>query len=55
MRFERVLVVTAHPDDPEFLAGGTIATLVRDASEVTDVKARGVTDAEGFDPIALSG
>ena len=34
---ERVMVVTAHPDDPEFGAGGTIATLVKDGLEVTYV------------------
>jgi LmbE family N-acetylglucosaminyl deacetylase len=32
---ERVMVVTAHPDDPEFGAGGTIANLVRDGCQVT--------------------
>jgi LmbE family N-acetylglucosaminyl deacetylase len=32
---ERVLVVTAHPDDPEFAAGGTIAKLVKEGCEVT--------------------
>jgi LmbE family N-acetylglucosaminyl deacetylase len=34
---ERVMVVTAHPDDPEFGAGGTIAKLVNEGREVTYV------------------
>ncbi len=34
---DRVMVVTAHPDDPEFGAGGTIAKLVKEGREVTYV------------------
>ena len=30
----RILVVMAHPDDPEFAAGGTIAQWVREGPEV---------------------
>ncbi|PYM17285.1 MAG: PIG-L family deacetylase [Candidatus Rokuibacteriota bacterium] len=33
----RVLVVTAHPDDPEFAAGGTIAKLVKEGRDVAYV------------------
>ena len=33
----RAMVVTAHPDDPEFLAGGTVAWLVKEGREVTYV------------------
>ena len=36
-KIERVLVVTAHPDDSEFGAGGAIAKLVKDGCEVTYV------------------
>ena len=31
------MVVTAHPDDPEFLAGGTVAKLVKEGREVAYV------------------
>jgi LmbE family N-acetylglucosaminyl deacetylase len=34
MRFERALVVFAHPDDAEFLCGGTIARWTEDGIEV---------------------
>src|SRR5262249_9281205 len=34
---ERVMVITAHPDDSEFGAGGTVAKHVKDGREVTYV------------------
>jgi LmbE family N-acetylglucosaminyl deacetylase len=34
---QRVMVVTAHPDDPEFGAGGTVAKLAREGKEITYV------------------
>jgi len=37
MPTQRVMVVTAHPDDSEFGAAGTVAKLVRDGCEVTYV------------------
>ncbi len=45
----RVLVVTAHPDDVDFGAAGTVAGLVRDGVEVTYCI---ITDGDagGFDP-----
>ncbi len=36
-KIERVMVVTAHPDDSEFGAGGTIAKLIKEGCEVTYV------------------
>jgi len=33
----RVLVIAAHPDDPDFLAGGTVARLVQEGREVAYV------------------
>src|SRR2546430_645761 len=33
----RVMFIAAHPDDPEFLAGGTIAGMVKDGCEVSYV------------------
>src|ERR1700674_4427148 len=33
--YERALIVTAHPDDAEFLAGGTIAKLCDVGMDVT--------------------
>jgi LmbE family N-acetylglucosaminyl deacetylase len=36
-KIERVMVITAHPDDAEFGAGGTIAKLVKQGREVTYV------------------
>jgi LmbE family N-acetylglucosaminyl deacetylase len=48
-KFDRVLVVSAHPDDPEFSAGGSVAKLAMDGAEVTYVI---VTDGSqgGEDP-----
>src|SRR6266496_4514521 len=34
---ERVMVITAHPDDSEFGAAGTVAKLVKEGREVTYV------------------
>ena len=34
-KFKKVLVVSAHPDDPDFGAGGTIAKLAKDGARVT--------------------
>lgn len=36
-RIERAMVVTAHPDDSEFGAGGTVAKLTRQGVEITYV------------------
>jgi len=34
-RIQRVMVITAHPDDSEFGAGGTVAKLAREGKQVT--------------------
>src|SRR5258708_40353317 len=34
-KFKNVLVVSAHPDDPDFGSGGTIAKLAKDCARVT--------------------
>jgi len=34
-RIQRVMVITAHPDDSEFGAGGTVAKFVKEGHEVT--------------------
>lgn len=46
---ERILVVTAHPDDVDFGAAGTVASWVADGAEVTYLI---ITDGDagGFDP-----
>jgi len=36
-RVERVMVIMAHPDDPEFGAGGTVAKWVREGKEIVYV------------------
>ena len=36
-QIERVMLITAHPDDSEFGAGGTVARLARDGREITYV------------------
>jgi LmbE family N-acetylglucosaminyl deacetylase len=48
-KYDRVLVVSAHPDDPEFSAGGSVAKLAKDGAQVTYVI---VTDGSqgGEDP-----
>jgi len=34
---DRVMVIAAHPDDPEFLAGGTVARLAKEGREIAYV------------------
>lgn len=34
-RFERIMVITAHPDDMEFMCGGTIAKHAQQGAEIT--------------------
>src|SRR6478736_4197507 len=48
-KFERVMVVSAHPDDPEFSAGGSVARMAKNGAKVTYVI---VTDGSqgGEDP-----
>ena len=49
-QFERALVATAHPDDVDFGAAGTVARLVQDGVEVTYCVCTD-GDAGGFDPV----
>src|SRR5713101_8066081 len=34
---DRAMVIAAHPDDPEFLAGGTVARLAKEGREIAYV------------------
>jgi LmbE family N-acetylglucosaminyl deacetylase len=34
-KFERIMVITAHPDDMEFMCGGTVAKHARQGAEIT--------------------
>jgi LmbE family N-acetylglucosaminyl deacetylase len=43
----RVLVVAAHPDDPEFLAGGTVARLAKEGREIAYVIVTNVNKGSG--------
>jgi LmbE family N-acetylglucosaminyl deacetylase len=52
---ERVLVVTAHPDDPEFAAGGTVAKLAAEGREVTYVIVTNGNKGSGDRTIAPEG
>jgi LmbE family N-acetylglucosaminyl deacetylase len=48
-RFERAMMISAHPDDPDFAAAGTLARLVEDGAQVTVVIATDGSEG-GEDP-----
>lgn len=47
---DKVMVITAHPDDSEFGAGGTVARMVKDGREVSYVIATNGNKGSGIAP-----